>query len=391
MQILTIAEGLDAQGGLERAQLQACRELRAHGHRMDLLYTQPGDLAGEWDLIIDRKVRVRGYRLSRDRPCATGSAALDAANAIRRLAPDLVYFHNPYHAPSIALSRRPSVCHLHLPAPAKLSRQDMFGLRRVRAFISVSRFTANQWRTDLDRDIGNFAVVPNAVDVDRFRPIDDSDRQVLRASLGLPVDRFLVVYAGRVVPDKGVDCALEALRLLPPEEYHLAVAGTSNAASFGGSAAAATAYGSDLRSQYRDVPASWLGHLNDVSQLIAAADVMVLPSRWPDPFPLIVLETLASGTPIVASAVGGIGEVLTGALAANLVPPDDPRALAERLRSLHGWRTRTPELGLLGRRHIEANYRLSQMGTRLSETIAQVEAWLGGTASSPRAGAPSFA
>jgi glycosyltransferase involved in cell wall biosynthesis len=391
MQILTVADDLDAQGGLERVQLQACRALRARGHRIDLLYTQPGDLVSEWDLIVDRKVEVRGYRLSRDRPFATGTAVLDAANAIRRLAPDLVYFHNPYHAPSIALSGIPSVCHLHLPAPAEPSMQDLFGLRRVRAFISVSRFTAEQWRAHLDRDQDNFVVVPNGVDVDRFRPSDDSDRRSLRASIRLPVDRFLVVYAGRVVPDKGVDCALEAMRLLPAEEYHLAVAGSSNAASFGGSAVAANAYGSELRSRYRDVPASWLGHVKDVSQLVAAADVMVLPSRWPDPFPLIVLETLASGTPIVASAVGGIVEMLTGPLAANLVPPDDAPALAERLRSLHGWRTRTPELGLLGRRHVEANYKLNEMGNRLNETIAHVGARLGGAPSWRRIGAPSVA
>lgn len=377
MRILTVGDGLDAQGGLERVQLQACRELRARGHAIDLLYTQPGDLEREWDLIVDRKVRVRGYRLARDRPFATSAAALDTANVVRRLGPDLVYLHNPYHAPSIALSRRPSVCHLHLPAPAEPSRQDMVGLRRINAFISVSRFTAEEWRAHLDRDIDNFAVVPNGVDVGRFRPSSDADRRAVRKAMGLPVEPFLVVYAGRVVPDKGVDCALDAIRLLAPEKYHLAIAGTANPASFGGSVAAANAYSSELRSRYSDVPASWLGHLNDVSHLVAAADVMVLPSRWPDPLPIIVLETLASGTPIVASAVGGIVEMLTGALAANLVPPDDPRALAERIRALHGWRTRTPELGLLGRRHVEEKYRLDQMGNRLTEAFASLRARLG--------------
>jgi len=390
MRILTVAEDLDAHGGLERAQLQACRELRARGHRIDLLYTQPGDLVSDWDLIVERKVRVRGYRLSPDSPFATGMGVIAAAEAVRQLAPDLVYLHSPYHTPAIALSRRLSVCHLHLP-PVELGRQDRFGLRSVRAFIAVSRSTAEFWRTQLKRDPDDFVIVPNGVDVDRFRPSDDTDRRSLRASMGLPVERFLVVYAGRIVPDKGVDCALDAMRLLPTEEYHLAIAGTSNAASFGGSVAAANAYGSELRSRYSDVPASWLGHIDDVSQLIAAADVVVLPSRWPDPFPLIVLETLASGTPIVASAVGGIVEVMTGALAANLVPPDDPRALAERLRSLRGWRSRTPQLGLLGRKRIESDYGLAEMGNRLNEAIAQVGARRGGPPLLPRMRSPSVA
>jgi glycosyltransferase involved in cell wall biosynthesis len=257
--------------------------------------------------------------------------------------------------------------------------------------VSGSRFTAEQWKSYLGRDIDNFAIVPNAVDVDRFRPRDETERRSLRASMGLPSERFLVVYAGRIVPDKGVDRALEAMRLLPSQEYHLAIAGTSNPASFGGSTAAANAYLSELRSRYDDVPASWLGHFNDVSQLVAAADLMVLPCRWPEPSPLIVLEALASGTPIVASAVGGIVEVLTGPLAANLVPPDDPRALAERLRSLHGWRINTPELGLLGRRHVEDNYGLEQMGNRLNEAITQVRAWKVGPPAWSPSGAPSIA
>jgi glycosyltransferase involved in cell wall biosynthesis len=391
MQIVTVAEDLDAQGGLERVQLQACRELQARGHQIDLLYTRPGDLLEEWELIAGRKIRVGGYRLSRDSHFASAAATLATANAIRRLAPDLVYLHNPYHAPSVALSRRPSVCHLLLPPPVESSPQDRFALRRIRAFVSGSRFTAEQWKGYLGRDIDNFAIVPNAVDVDQFRPRSDAERRSLRASMGLPSDRFLVVYAGRIVPDKGVDCALEAMRLLPSEDYHLAIAGTSNPASFGGSTAAASAYLTDLRSRYDDVPASWLGHLSDVSQLVAAADLMVLPCRWPEPSPLIVLEALASGTPIVASAVGGIVEVLTGALAANLVPPDDPRALAERLRSLRGWRTTTPRLGLLGRQHVEANYGLNQMGNRLNAAIAQVSGWKIGPPVWSGTGAPSVA
>lgn len=388
MRILTVADNLDAQGGLERVQLQACRELHARGHRIDLMYTQAGGLVKEWDLIVDRKVQARGYRLARERPFATGAAVLDTARTIRRLRPDMVYFHNPYHGPSIALSGRPSVCHLHLPPPTSPSKQDTLSLGRVGAFISVSGFTAEQWRTYLGRDAGNFAVVPNGVDVTQFRPSDDADRRSLRTSLGLPVDRFLVVYAGRVVPDKGVDCALDAMRLLSPEQFHLAIAGTANAASFGDSAAAADAYYNALRTQFSDVPATWLGHLEDVSRLVAAADMMVLPSRWPDPFPLIVLETLASGTPIIASALGGIVEVLSGPLAANLVPPDDPRALAERLRALQDWRNRTPELGLMGRRQIEDNYRLSQMGDRLSAAITRMVVSPAGGFSWPRVDAP---
>lgn len=373
MHILTVAEGLDAHGGLERAQLQACRELHARGHRIDLLYTHPGDLVREWEVIVDRKARARGYRLSRDSRFASGAAAFGAAKTVRRLAPDMVYLHDPYHAPAIALSGTPSVCHLHLPPPPEPRWQDIFSLRTIQAFLTVSRFTARQWAAYLERDVDSFAIVPNAIDVDRFRPSRDSRRRWLRASLGLPLNRFLVVYVGRIVPEKGVDCALEAMRYLPPEDYHLAVAGMANAASFQGSTAAAKTYANHLRTHYGDVAVSWLGHLEDVSELLAAADALVFPSRWPEPFGLVALEALASGIPVVASAVGGIVEVLTGSPAASLVAPDTPRALAEGLRSLWGWRVRSPGLGALGRRHVETNYTLNQMGDLLHQIFAQME------------------
>jgi glycosyltransferase involved in cell wall biosynthesis len=108
-----------------------------------------------------------------------------------------------------------------------------------------------------------------------------------------------------------------------------------------------------------------------MSGVLAAADLVVLPSRFPDPLPLLVLEALASGTPIVASAVGGIPEMLTGPFAANLVPAGDADALAARIRALRDWRTRTPELAELGRRHVETGFSLQRMGESVNATIEQ--------------------
>lgn len=388
MRILTAATHLEALGGLERAQLQACRELHARGHQIDLVYTQPGDLSTEWEEIVENCVRVRDYSLSRRHPIATGWAVCGAAAAVRRLRPDAAYFHNHRHAISMRLSGRPLVCHLHLPPPETRSRQECLGLSRVDTFVSVSRFLAQQWSEFLGRDIADFVVVPNGVDTQRFRPLDEEGRRSVRAALGLPVDRCLVVYAGRVVAEKGVDCALEAMRLLAPGEFHFAVAGGPSPDSVAAGTAPHDPYWSELRGRYRDAHVTWLGRLSDVSQLLSAADVVVLPSRWPDPLPLIVLETLASGTPIIASSVGGIGEMLTGPLCSFLVPKEDARALAERVRSLRDWRTETPSLGAIGRNHVEANFALSRMGDLLAGTLACVAgepAGLGATRALSRA------
>jgi glycosyltransferase involved in cell wall biosynthesis len=368
VRILTVAESLDGIGGLERAQLQACRELRDRGHEIDLLYVQGGDLTGAWDAVATRRIRVDGYALHRRAPLRTARSVYRVATVVRRMAPDVVYHR---HAFAPALTRRPVVCHMHLPPPSTGSVQERFGLGGARAFISVSRYTADQWTEHLGVSPGRFAIVPNGVDTDRFRPLSSEQRRSVRATHGLPPDRFLVLYAARIDAGKGIDRALDAMRLLPPTEYHLALAGAPNPADFGGDAVAGAAYERELRSSYADIDATWLGRVGDMPPLLAAADVVVLPSRYPDPLPLLVLETLASGTPILASAVGGIPEMLTGALESQLVPDGDAAALAQRIRRLRNWRTEQPDLAAIGRDHVERNYSLARMGSQVNAALGE--------------------
>ena len=75
-----------------------------------------------------------------------------------------------------------------------------------------------------------------------------------------------------------------------------------------------------------------------------AADVVVVPSVWLEPFGRTVIEALSTGRPVVASRVGGIPEIMTGPLDRFLFDRDDDEALAGQLRSLMHWQERQPEL-----------------------------------------------
>ena len=362
MRVLTLATELSGLGGLERAQLQACTQLRDRGHEIQLLFTEAGDLSQAWTQVATRAVRVGGYALYRGDPLQTGRNVATVVHQIRRLAPDVVYFHHHRHALAPALAGRPSLCHMHLPPPPQESRQDSFALGRVNAFVAVSQFTAAQWTGRLGLAEDRIGIVHNGVDLSRFSPADAERRAEIRAALDLPIDRFLVLFAGRVGEPKGIDIALEAMRTLDPDTFHLAIAGEPNAADFSGSVQAGRDYLQDLQRRFDGLHASWLGRLKDTAPLMAAADLVVLPSRFPDPMPLLVLESMASGTPIVASDVGGIPEMLTGELADNLVPSGDPEALARRIAELRDWRTERPGLAEAGRRVVEEEYTLERMG-----------------------------
>jgi glycosyltransferase involved in cell wall biosynthesis len=160
------------------------------------------------------------------------------------------------------------------------------------------------------------------VDTRMFCP---GDSREARARLGLPAGGRVVLWAGRMVPVKAVDVLLEAWRLLalPPAEARLCLVGDGPLQPW-------------LRSQARDLGPSGAvafpgGQRQEaLPDWYRAADVTVLPSLS-EGIPNVLLESLACGTPFVASDIGGVREIDAGPHG-TLVPPARPDALAAALR-----------------------------------------------------------
>lgn len=128
----------------------------------------------------------------------------------------------------------------------------------------------------------------------------------------------LVVAAGRLTEAKGFDILIQAMRLLSPE-IRCVIAGQGQ--------------GAHAKALRTEAPANvvFVGKLSrsELGSLFSVADVVAVPSRH-EPFGLVAIEALASGTRVVASAVGGLPEFLCPPLA-RLVPPEDPGALASAI------------------------------------------------------------
>lgn len=161
--------------------------------------------------------------------------------------------------------------------------------------------------------VGPYAVIPNGVDLETWSAVSNSEREAARN--GLAVTGPLVVCVGRLAPQKGQDVLLRAWRDLAPDPTaRLALVGDG-----------------PQRSELESLAPSgvtFVGETDDVRRWIAAADLMVFPSRW-EGMSLAVLEALASGRSIVATDVSGMREAM-GDVGA-LVPADDVAALASAI------------------------------------------------------------
>jgi glycosyltransferase involved in cell wall biosynthesis len=278
----------------------------------------------------------------RPRPARDAAAVLRLRRLLARYVPDVVHAHGlrAGAVTALALARTPRrerpamVVTTHNAAPSGATARaaylalERLTARRADAVLCVSADLAARMRRAGARDVA-LAVVsaPPAA-----APSAEAVGQA-RAAMGA-AGRPVVLAVGRLTPQKGFDLLLEAMTILGDREPAplLVIAGDGPQAAR--LAARSAALGSDVR---------FLGLRADIPALLAAADVVAVPSRW-EGQPLIVQEALRAGRPLVASRVGGIPS-LTGEDAALLVPPGDPGRLASAVRSLLDDRVLASALG----------------------------------------------
>jgi glycosyltransferase involved in cell wall biosynthesis len=109
---------------------------------------------------------------------------------------------------------------------------------------------------------------------------------------------------------------------------------------------------------------------SDVVGPLHAADVVVVPSVYAEPFGRVVIEALSTGRPVIASSIGGIPEILTGDLARFLVPAGDVTALTRKLGELLDWRTRDERLAEACVDHVRQHFSKSSMVDAIEDRLA---------------------
>lgn len=341
LKVLRIIDRLNVGGPALHAVLLSAR---MDPRRVETLLAYGDVEAGEGDMayLLDEAPGLRAEKvpgLSRElRPRGDLRALRFLVEMILEEKPDVVHTHKT----KAGLLGRSAAAMCGVPVRVHTYHghvlEGYFGAARARAMIAMERRLAHLTSRlvtispGLLRDLSGrlriaaperFSVVPLGLDLQPFRAAD-ALRGRLRAELRAAPRTRLVGLVGRMVPIKDHLTFLRALALLDDPSVHAVLVGGGETEPQIRGAVSALGLGERVH---------LLGWRRDLPAIYADLDVLALTSRN-EGTPVAVIEALCAGVPVVATAVGGVPDVLQGGRRGRLVPPGDPEALRAALRQL---------------------------------------------------------
>ena len=343
----------EAFGGTERALLQLIGGLDRKRWRPVLLHA---DAPGASQLASEaRTLDVPTHAVAVSAPATRGIASLaPIARELRRERAVVFHAHQTwslscrYGIVAAALARvraRVATAQLFVEMPPLIGIDVQHALLTncLHRHIAVSHFVASRLRERFHVRPGKIVVIPNAATMGaRASPAS-------RSELARSAEGPVVLTVARLDGQKGVSHLLEAVAAVPHASFAIAGDGPNRAAL----EARAAALGVNDRVRF-------LGHRHDVPALLAAADLFVLPSLY-EGLPLAVLEAMAAGVPVIATAIGGTNEVVRDGETGTLVPPADSAALAAAIARVLANRDRASRLALAARSLVAREYSVASM------------------------------
>jgi glycosyltransferase involved in cell wall biosynthesis len=222
--------------------------------------------------------------------------------------------------------------------------------------VTVSRAVRNHMLKDVPQFAERFEFILGGIDLDPF--LVGEGRERVRQEWGVRDDELLVGMAGRVTRWKGQSVFAEAAKLI------LAKRGDVKFAAVGGVFDSDIFYLGRFKEQVRDLGIESRFIIQDfcadMPSVFSAFDIFVLPSILPEPFGLVVIEAMAAGKPVVATAPGGPSETVVDGETGYLVKPSDPQAAASAVEKLLLDPVRREQMGAAGRKRAREVFALSR-------------------------------
>jgi glycosyltransferase involved in cell wall biosynthesis len=292
----------------------------------------------------------------------TLAQAVTLARHAKRISSDIVHSHGYKAAvPGVIaakIARKKSIITGHNLFPADASAAAKSSIRLAARFsdrvIAVAPALAASLAA-VGVDKRKIVIIPNGINISTYNGA--GDKRVL-ATLGIDASSPVVLCAARLTEVKGVEHLIRAAALISSRrpDVRVLIAGD------GPDRDALVA----LAEQLAPETVRLIGHRDDMPNLLAAADVVAIPSLA-EGHPLILVESMAARKPIVASRVGGLPDVIKDKETGLLVPPADPEALATALLAVIESPELAARLGDSARRYAEKEFTVERMLARTEE------------------------
>ena len=375
MKPLAIAHVLSSfgLGGQERVALSLSRMQREAGHRVlavSLASPPEGPLAASFHEagVVTDSVPKHG-------PSVDPSLPVRLATLLMSHGVDLVHTHNPhaliFGAPAAAMAGAVTVHSKHGINPDGERRQWLrrAASRFTGAYVAVTESLARVALDHQECSPERLSVIANGIDLTQFRPNPEA-RQRIREQLNIPAGAWVIGSVGRLSPEKNQALLLQAATPMLDQRRLLVLVGDGPER-----AALAARVDDSLRGEFVRLT----GARDDVADLLAAFDVFVLTSNS-EGLPLVVLEAMATELPVVATAVGGLSDVIDDHVTGYLVPPGDATALTRQLAWLSTRPAQAQLVARCARKTVLDRHSLERMATEYGALYERLLATRSGAA-----------
>jgi UDP-glucose:(glucosyl)LPS alpha-1,2-glucosyltransferase len=358
---------------------QTCKRLARHEPHVISLAAPNGTTDEQCDGVAFHRVRFgRMYRrlfqkITRLDPL---SYVARAARTLRRVAPVIVHVHNAPAVFTALRSRyaRPTTTHLlHLH-----NEMELVGMTPGTQLVAVSEYLRNWYCARYPQ--ADVHVITNGVDTGQYRPRWEQPQAaaLLRHELGLPADKKIVLYAGRISAEKGTLELVHAFAELAKRrsDVFLLLIGelrTGNAMDRRvqyGAAVTNACRALAERCRHMDVVSPF-----DMHRYYALGDLLVMPSQFEEPLGMVALEAMAAGTPVLVAARGGLREIVReGDTGFFIADTRDPDAFARQIDTLLDRADLLARVSGNARRYVEQNHDWQSVARQVETLYARLPA-----------------
>ena len=372
IRIAFIASTLDV-GGAENVLFDLVTRLPADRYEAEFLFLKTAGTVGE-RLVLRGIPHVDSIQRGRADPLLLARLA----SHLKSFSPQILFsidHHNAMFWGRLAslmshVPRRVVASHStgRMESRRSYTRLDRLLMRYTDAVVALSSHHAAYLGQVEGIDARKIVIIENGIDTGRFENVDPSAVEKLRHELGIEAGDRVVMMVASLRPEKAHEALLEAAKAIvvgrPGDAVKFLVVGE------GPQRGAIETLRSSLGLEHR---VNLLGERNDIPELLGLANVLVLPSHAAvETLPLAVLEAMAGGVPVVASAVGSVPEIIEDGRTGRLIAPADAVGLSEAICHIFDKHEETQQIISKARETVRARYTVGRMVSRYEELFERL-------------------